>query len=156
MDNAPTIEYSQLVARNKSGLLVSMIKELAGNARISFEGDLSKCRLAQISGAASVETAVLKRNTASPVQDFIVVPLEPETVDAIIYGVLPEGGIVRNVVHVLIEKNGELAFASYDNFYPNSIICSPLVPKALLDRLIDSGVLKSYDPVPFPAQREGS
>jgi hypothetical protein len=144
VDTSTKVQYWRLVARKKSGLLVAMMEELVGNARISFEGDLSKCRLAQILGAASDETAILKRNTLSPVQDFIVIPLELETIRPIIAGVLPEGGVVHNIIHVQIEKDGKLAFGAYDNFYPECVICSPVISKAMLDHLVENGVLKSY------------
>lgn len=52
-----------LVARDKPGLLVAMIRALCGTAHIAFEGDLSRCRLGEIAGATDQETSVLRRNT---------------------------------------------------------------------------------------------
>ena len=68
-----------LVARDKPGLLIAMIRELAGNAHVSFEGDLSRCVFPPDLGPDSKETATLKRQTLVPKLDFVVLPLEPPT-----------------------------------------------------------------------------
>ena len=57
---------------------------LAGGARISFEGDLRHCVFPPELPRSSAETFVLRRNTIAPVQDFVVLPLEPETIAPIL------------------------------------------------------------------------
>jgi hypothetical protein len=49
--------------RDKPRLLLALMEELAGNAPISFEGDLRHFNLNKFAGASENETAVLKRNT---------------------------------------------------------------------------------------------
>ena len=133
-----------LVARDKPGLLIAMMHALCGTAHISLEGDLSECRLGEIAGATDQETSVLKRNTLWPRRDFVVVPLEADTVRPIMDRVLPQGRIVHDVIHVQIEKNGKLEFGAYDNFHPECIGVGPAVPETLLQELQCRGVLRSY------------
>jgi hypothetical protein len=134
-----------MVARDKPGLLIAMMRALCGTAHISFEGDLSKCRLAEIAGATDQETSVLKRNTLWPRQDFMVVPLEADTIRPIMDRVLPQGRIVHDVDHVQIEKNGKLEFGAYDNFHPECIGAGAAVLETLLQELTSRGVLRSYE-----------
>ncbi|MGH7173881.1 MAG: hypothetical protein ACRELG_26685, partial [Gemmataceae bacterium] len=111
-------EQYWLVARDKPGLLVSMMRALAGEAHISFEGDLSRCRrLFAVPGASTDETEVLHRATIWPMQDFVVLPLEAETIRPILDEVLPEGRVVHDIIHVQIERMGRLEFGAYDNFH---------------------------------------
>ena len=62
--------------RDKRRFLAAALAELAGDAQVSFEGNLSGTSLSDVAGASSDETQVLKRNTLWPKQDFIVLPLE--------------------------------------------------------------------------------
>ena len=138
-----------LTVRDKPGLLVAMMRELAGNANISFEGDLSRCRLSIIAGVTQSESDVLTRNTIAPRQDFIMIPLEPHTIRPILNEILPEARVVHDIIHVQIEKNGEMAFAAYDCFHTDGCVVSwSAVPEALLDELQFKGVLKSFQPAP--------
>jgi hypothetical protein len=134
-----------LIARDKPGLLVAMMRALSGNAHISFEGRLSECQLDEIPGSTDQETPILKRNTLVPRQDFIIVPLEPNTLRPILDRVLPEGRVVHDVIHVQIEKNGKLEFGAYDNFHPECIEAGSGVPETVLKDLKSRGVLKSYE-----------
>lgn len=92
--------------RHKNRLLLSMMKELAGNAHISFEGEFDVAGLAAIPGASQIETQMLKRNTLSPRQEFVVVTLEPSNIAPIISKL--GGTTPRGVLHVQIEKDGRL------------------------------------------------
>jgi hypothetical protein len=150
------VKYS-LTVRDKPALVTTMMHALCGNAHISFEGDLSKCQLNDISGASGEETTVLKRQTFVPRgsscpqegvvvrEDFVVIPLEPHTVRPILDRILPEGRIVHDVTHVQIEKNGEREFGAYDNFHPGCVVAGSGVPEALLRDLMSRGVLKSCE-----------
>jgi len=152
------VKYN-LDVRDKPALVVAMMKALCGDAYISFEGDLSKCRLHDIDGANGEETTVLKRQTFVPQgsgcmqegvtaeEDLIVVPLELHTIRPIMDRVLPEGRLVRDVNHVQIEKNGKREFGAYDNFYPGCVIAGSGVPESLMEELVLRGVLKSYEKV---------
>ena len=68
---------------------------------------------------------MLKKNTLAAigiVHDFIVVPIEPDTVEAIARGILPRVGIAHHVWHIGIEKQGTLQFITFDNFDSASIV----------------------------------
>lgn len=132
-----------LNARDKPALFVAIAKALAGNAYVSFEGDLSSCALGEIPGASAIESDTLKRNTLSPVQDFVIVPLEAETVAPILASVLPSGRVVDEVEHIQILKDGACQFAAYDHFHPLCVVCGDAVPLQLLEHLLTIGVLRS-------------
>lgn len=134
----------RLDARDKPGLLMAMMRALAGNARIALEGDLSRCAVSRLVGASGVETAALRRGTLFPKQDFTVLPLEPDTLQPILEAVLPEGRLVDGLEHVQIEKDGGLAFGAFDGFHPRATECGPAVPVALLEALVAQGILRSF------------
>jgi hypothetical protein len=133
-----------LVARDKPALLRAMMRELAGDARISFEGDLTRCEFGVHLEPRDEETSALHRQTAFPRQDFVVLPLEPHTVQPILDIVLQERRYMTDIVHVQIEKMGCLEFGSYDNFHPECIVCFHGITPAVLDGLLTSGVIKSW------------
>ena len=72
MEAKPTTWF----VRDRYRFLLAVMKVLAGEAHISFEGDLHGFGLYNLPGASSDETSVLKRNTLWPKQDFVVLPLE--------------------------------------------------------------------------------
>jgi hypothetical protein len=75
-------------------------------------------------GASRDETRTLKRNTTSPIQDFVILPLEPDSVRPIIVAV---GGTVPNsILHIQIEKHGMIQFGLYDCFHPEAMFFGPL------------------------------
>jgi hypothetical protein len=125
--------------RDKSGLLLALMEELAGDAHISFEGDLQGLALKSVQGASEHETSALKRNTIWPKEDFVVLPLEPAKGKAILLAL--GGNVPRAVIHIQIEKANTLAFGAYDNFDPNCIFFGSAVPMALLEKLEADGVL---------------
>jgi hypothetical protein len=127
---------------DKRRLLLAMMEEFAGDAHISFEGELSALPLSSIPGASHEETGVLKRNTLWPKQDFIVLPLEPSTSKAIISAI---GGTVPNaIIHIQIEKGGTLQFAAYDNFHPQCIVFHSTVKPAFLESLVAGSIVSPY------------
>jgi len=135
--------------RDKPGFLRLVMRVLAGQAQMSFEGDLSQCRgLFDLPGATTEETAVLKRNTSHPRQDFVVVPLEENTAAAIFKEVESGGRIVRDIIHVQIEKGGFLVFGAYDNFHPDGCVVWKGATEGSLNELKAKGILRSYQPAP--------
>jgi hypothetical protein len=130
----------QWAVKDKKRLLLAMMEALAGDAHISFEGDLHGFRLMQIAGASDQETTTLKRNIHWPKQDFAVVPLEPE----IIQSVLPAigGNVPHRFLHIQIEKNGHFEFAAYDQFHPECIVFGRAISRDLIDEPVFNGVLK--------------
>ena len=133
-----------IVARDKPGLLIAMMRALVGDGYMSFEGDLSRCAFSAELAPSSDETAVLARHTSHPQQDFIVVPLEQDNIQAILDTILTDGRFMKDIIHIQIEKNGRLEFASYDNFHPDCVVCFHGISTGLLSRLQESGVIRSW------------
>jgi hypothetical protein len=105
--------------RDKRRFLAAALAELAGDAQVSFEGDLSSTSLSDVAGASSDETQVLKRNTLWPKQNFVVIPLEAEMVRPIMAAV--GGTVPRGLVNVQVQKEGQLQLGLYYNFAPKSM-----------------------------------
>jgi len=133
-----------IVARDKPGLLTAMMRALAGGAHISFEGNLSRCIFPEMLSPKTDETPSLMRSTSHPRQDFVVLPLEPELVRPILDAVLPDNRFMTDIMHIQIEKAGQLQFGSYDSFHPECIVAFHGVSTELLDQLQNSGVIRSW------------
>jgi hypothetical protein len=110
-----------LKVRDKTGLFTAIIRFLAGNAHVSFEGHLSM----------------------APTLDFVVLPLEERTVRPIL-DALPQGKIFRGIIHVQVEKDGVLAFGAYNSFSPGCVATGAAVPVSLLEQLKKRGIIESF------------
>ena len=119
--------------------LVAAMTELAGNAHLSLEGDLSATKVFQLPGTSVDETAILKRNTTWPAQDFWVVPLETDLIKAIIAAI--GGTVPRGILHIQIEKDGQLELGLYDNFGPETSYFGPRLKPEFFDGLEVAGIL---------------
>ena len=118
------------------------MEELAGGAHVSFEGDLKGLTLLSIPGVSEEPTAALKRNTLWPKQDFVIVPLEASMGKKIIAAI---GGTVPGaIIHVQIEKDGQLQFGAYDNFHPQCIFFGTGVKETFLESLAAQGIVRPY------------
>jgi hypothetical protein len=137
-----------LVARDKPGLLTHMMRFLAGDARISFEGDLSHCDFPPSIPRIAEQQSVLKRQTLAPDLDFVTLTLEPDTVRPILDAVLPCNRFMEDIIHIQIEKRGELQFGSYDQFHHECIVCFSGVPTTFLDELQQKHILRSWTTPP--------
>jgi hypothetical protein len=130
------------LVRDKRRLLLAMMEELAGNAHISFEGDLSGLQLLSTPGASREETPALKRNTLWPRQDFVILPLEPSMSKTIVSAI--GGTIPRAIIHIQFERNALLQFAAYDNFHPKCIVFGNGVKQEVLESLVSQNILRPY------------
>jgi hypothetical protein len=130
--------------RDKPGFLHRMMVELAGNARISLEGDLARCQFVDELIETREEIGVLKRNTIFPRQDFVVLRLTPETVAPIFQQVVA-AGLKEAITHVQIERDGVLELGAYDNFAPGCVVTGPSVTVELLDELKSKSVLRDFE-----------
>lgn len=130
---------SSYKVKDKRRLLIATLQQLSGSAFVSFEGDLSDSTLLNLAGASGKETGSLKRNTIQPKQDFVVLPLETETIGPIMAAV--GGTVPRTILHIQIEKNERLEAGFYDNFDPNGIFFGPSIPPERIEALQHEGVL---------------
>jgi hypothetical protein len=134
------------LVHDKRLFLLAIMEELAGNAHISFEGNLRNLRLGSIPGASEAETVALKRGTLWPKQDFIVLPLEPFMSKAILSAI--GGTVPGTIIHVQIEKENVLEFGAYDNFHPECIYFRGGVRQEFLESMVSQGLLKSVQEPP--------
>ena len=132
--------------RDKPGLLIAVMRELAGAAEISFEGGLGESGLAEIPGASFEETTALRRSVLTPELDFLVLPLTDETVPPIWRAITEKEHLAypSGIIHVQIAVDGREIFGAYDNFDRNCVVAYEGFPTALLDRLVANGVIRSY------------
>jgi hypothetical protein len=126
--------------RDKRQLLLAMTRELAGDARISFEGSLRELGLLEVRGGVTDETMALRRSTLWFGQDFLILPLEGGRVADIMSAIGPK--LPRSILHIQFEKNGVMEFAAYDNFHPECICFGPGVAPAIIDDLVSQKVLR--------------
>lgn len=132
-----------VVARDEPGLLTHMMRLLAGDAQISFEGDLSRCVFPASVRAIPEAASPLRRQTAYPELDFVILALEPESVRPILETVLPENRYKDDVIHIQIAQHGLLQFGSYDQFHEECIVCFAGVSTGFLDELMERGIIRS-------------
>ncbi len=128
-------------------LLWAVLDHFEGNALVSFEGRLSDLGLSPISGARSDESSVLRRHTQLPVQDFVVLPVNRETIRDVKrclsdVELIDESG---PVIHVQVQSGDSLVLGAYDNFDPECVVVWPPTPEALLQGLLEAGALRSYN-----------
>jgi hypothetical protein len=128
--------------RDKRRFLIAAMRELAGTARISFEGDLSATSVTQLAGASPDETEILKRNTLWPKQDFVVLPLETDLVGAIIAAV--GGTVPRGIPPIQIEKDNRLELGLYDNCAPKASFFGPSLPPSFFANLQGDGIISQW------------
>ena len=133
-----------LITSDQRKLLIAMMRHLAGNSHISFEGNLSKCVFPELLNPSSQVTEVLKRNTLFPRAGFVVLPLTSETIQPILDVVLPANRFLSDIYHIQIEMDGRLEFGTYDNFYDGCVICSSDFPLEFLGELKETGAIKSW------------
>ena len=122
--------------------------ELAGEAHISFEGELSKTHLLSLLGSSQAETSSLRRNTIWPKQDFVVLPLDSDSLKPIASAV--GGTIPRCILHIQIEKDGTLEFGMYDG--SQYLFLGPAFTNDFATRLETQGVIARAQPINLSAK----
>jgi hypothetical protein len=131
-----------LNVRDKPGLLHRFMREFAGG-QMSLEGNLSNCKFANEMVVGRDEVGLLKRSTLYPIQDFVVLRLNAETI-APIFKEVQAAGLSRAIIHVQIEHGGVLQLGAYDNFHSDCVVDGPSVSQALLAELKEKHVLRDY------------
>jgi hypothetical protein len=133
----------KLIVEKPINLLIVLIEEFFGS-HLSLEGQFSDSDFSQIPGVSRVPTEVLVRNTLWPQQDFVILPIEPDTKEAI-KQILPQLNFENKILHVLLEKNNKLVFAAYDSFHPDCVWISKIVSLTLLETLIIKKIISHYE-----------
>src|SRR6266851_8942125 len=118
--------------RDRPAFLRRVMFELAGSAQMSLEGDLSRCHFSQDVIVTSDETAILKRNTIAPRQDFLVLQLTSETCGPILGQMMAGKHLKRAIIHVQIERDSVLELGAYDHFHRECVVTGPGISPALL------------------------
>jgi hypothetical protein len=129
-----------LKPRKRLVLLERMMRALAGpTSFISVEGNLAGWQFDLVSKVASESRGALKRQTSLPMMDFAVLPLRQDTIGPLLKQI-SQLGFAERICHILIEKDGALAFSACDNFHPECIFAQGAESRVLLDDLIAEGV----------------
>jgi hypothetical protein len=122
-----------------------MMRALQSDAtKVCFEGYLAETELLKLSDATFDETPILKRGTVSPRLDFIVLPLNHESFPSIekaITSKIPFKNS-KGIIHVQVERDGELAFAAFDSFQ-HCTVRRTAVSQAFLDELGEKQILRA-------------
>lgn len=119
------------------------MSELAGGgALISFEGRLSRCHFAKDAVVETpAEAGLLRRSADWPPRDFIVLRLEPETIEAMFKQV--DRWSVR-LVHVQIEKDGALQLVARE-YFTGWVFTGPQISIGLLNALQTARIIYSIE-----------
>lgn len=86
---------------------------------------------------------LLKRITSYPLQDFIALRLESDTIVPI-FKQVASVGLTCAIIHVQIEQGGVIQLGAYDNFHPDCVLTGPGVSAALLSDLKSKSVLRDF------------
>jgi hypothetical protein len=140
----PEDEVDHLVdVRDKPGFLHYIMAEVAGDARISLEGDLSQCQFPEEMIIARDENPPLRRMTLVPRQDFVILRLTRDTVAPIFQQVL-RAGLTRAIIHVQIERGGVLELGAYDNFHPECTVTGAGILPTTLAALKAKSIVRDF------------
>lgn len=134
----------QVQVLKKVPFLCTIVDEFCNNALISFEGDLQQVDFGNFPSAIFEPTDVLNRNTLQPIQDFVILPLENNTVEEIKRRVIEQIGIKNRILHLQIARQGELVFGAYDNFAKECVWVTDQVSVAKLKTLKEEKILEYF------------
>lgn len=122
--------------------ITAVVNHFPNNAYLSLEGDLSQCDLSLIDNHTTTETALLKRYTLQPKQDFAILPLNTHTRAVMVQRIFPQVGLRNRVQHIGLEQAGELVLVAND--WLDSVWLISDVEAIFLERLQETAVLKGY------------
>jgi hypothetical protein len=132
-----------LEVRNPSLLLEEVFHHFAGpGCLVSLEGDLSQVASKALA-FSHAPTKILRRNTLEPEKDFIIFPVSAENLTPLI-DTCRRAGIKDRILHIQVQKNDALVFASYDQFAFSCTWVAGSVSHSLLSQWQEAGLIKSY------------
>lgn len=137
-----------LVARDKPALLTHMMRYLAGDAQMSFEGTFDGSKLPDAVPRIPEDQSPLKPCSGNREFPFVIVALEPATIKPILDTILPNNLFMEDIIQIQIAKSGNRQFGCYDNFHPDCIVAYSGVSPEFLDELLHRGIIKSWERAP--------
>jgi hypothetical protein len=144
--SAQRVVSAWLDPRDKPALFAEVVRHLAGDAHIAFEGDAAAMAIIDvmsIPGAVVGVTAPFARNWDQGTV-LVSMPLDDTTIPLILQRVMPEARIVHCVHAISIAKNGRIEFLAADDFHRDCVSVGPAFDPSLLDRFVASGALWGY------------
>jgi hypothetical protein len=111
---------------------------------LSLEGNLSRFDPTLVPGASGNPSALLRRNTISPVLDFVILPVTAATADTICQEVLPQVGLKHHIIHVQVASEGRLVLGAYDNFNRECVWIDQAFGNEGIGSMLDAGIIGWY------------
>lgn len=140
-------ELAYLKPQDIARLISQVMESLCGDdAYISLEGFCIPEGILDLHGANTNETLLLRRNTTSPVLQFVVLPLTRATTAKLTASIGRTSVLndVEGLIHIQISKGNRLAFGAYDNVDEYcTVLYAPFV-HPLSQALVDSGAISSF------------
>jgi hypothetical protein len=117
---------------------------LSGDLQIAFEGDLSDCDFSAIENHIVTESGELHRAYHDGKSDYMIFRLDKETIKPILEQVQPEDRLLNKIIHIQIQKNGQLQLLVGDYFHDECVSVGPFITATLLETLKEMRKIKSY------------
>lgn len=132
---------------DKLELTRTVIELLGPGARLSLEGFPREyeAEVRSIPGASSRPDPPLQRDTIFPRSNFCILPIRPETKEAVL-ALLSLPHLIDEVMHLHIEKDGEVQLGAHDMLDDGDILTGSQVPEDFLRSLVERGILRGYKP----------
>ena len=139
----------QVRVRKPVDFVCSALRHFQPDCYLSLEGELSRCDPALVCGASRDPSALLRRNSTWPVQDFLILPVTAESTEIICHRILPQVGLKHRVIHVQLASAGRLVVAAYDNFDRECVWIDQEIGKDVIVSLVEAGTVGWYQPRQF-------
>jgi hypothetical protein len=141
-------ELAYLKPTKTERLLIQVMEALSGDdSFISLEGFSIPQEAYSLPGACFDETEILRRNTTSPILQFIVAPLNQSNF-ARLKSAIGKASILEDeggLIHIQIAKGSQLAFGAYDNVHEEcTVLYSPYI-QPIANDLLKTGAIASFE-----------
>src|SRR5437867_3282371 len=105
-----------LIPKDRVRLLSAIMRALAGNSYIIFEGEIPPSEFHGLVTSESFAFPSFGRESRES-SYMVVIPLEAETIDPILTIVLPNDRFIDEIGAIQIWSKGDVQFMSGDNFH---------------------------------------
>lgn len=115
-------------------------------ALLSFEGEMSNALSPHLVVSMEAEGHLLRNVTETAAYDFWIFCLNPETKAYLAKDFVHRVGIIKNVLHILLEVEGKLIFSSHDTFSKDCVFLreTEYFSKSFLESLHNKKILWSF------------